>query len=351
MDWANERYVRVYTRDTADWDALSWQAQALFVLLLRKVDRSGVYDMGRQGGRAVANTLKMPPELVESALDELLEDGCLEHHGRSLVVPNFLEAQEAAQSDRHRMREMRARRREIARSEPVTAGYDALRAVTNRNGVPDPVDNSQSANPAESPEPVTSCYEALQTVTDSHSSLTSLTSLTNQTNQNKREPLAHAPARAIPVVPSTDCPVPVPVDRETIDRLARRACGERLWNAHQTARKGVAATLSREARDLPVTDQGRSLLADRLLELHLPGTDLADIERRCREVVERTARECERDNTLRYLTGQLWEKRRFDTALALVDEPVASKRVNGARRSGLTALLDDIREAEARGEK
>ena len=41
MDWSNERYVRVYTRDTADWLALSTDAQDLLLLLLRRL-RIGV---------------------------------------------------------------------------------------------------------------------------------------------------------------------------------------------------------------------------------------------------------------------------------------------------------------------
>lgn len=49
LRWQDERYVRVYTRDTADWLSLSFLAQGLFVLLLRKVDRAGILPLGRQG--------------------------------------------------------------------------------------------------------------------------------------------------------------------------------------------------------------------------------------------------------------------------------------------------------------
>ena len=54
MRWDDERYVRLYTRDTTDWLALSWQAQGLFVLILRKVNRAGVIDLGRAGKRGLA---------------------------------------------------------------------------------------------------------------------------------------------------------------------------------------------------------------------------------------------------------------------------------------------------------
>jgi hypothetical protein len=57
MDWENERYVRVYTRDTIDWVALGWEAQSLFLLLIRKVDRSGVLEIGKHGARGVAGLI------------------------------------------------------------------------------------------------------------------------------------------------------------------------------------------------------------------------------------------------------------------------------------------------------
>ncbi len=42
MDWSNEHYVRVYTRDTRDLLAITWQARALWWEMLRKADQSGV---------------------------------------------------------------------------------------------------------------------------------------------------------------------------------------------------------------------------------------------------------------------------------------------------------------------
>ena len=54
MDWANETWVKLYRRDTADWMLLSWRARGLFCLLLRAVNRRGELDLGRTGPRAVA---------------------------------------------------------------------------------------------------------------------------------------------------------------------------------------------------------------------------------------------------------------------------------------------------------
>jgi hypothetical protein len=119
VNWSDERYVRVYTRDTVDWQALGWEGQALFVLLLRKVDRAGIFEMGRHGARGVAAMLAMPPDVVERALPVLLEDGCVERRGTTLVVRNFIEAQEASMSPGHRQKESREKRRDMLR-----AGFD-----------------------------------------------------------------------------------------------------------------------------------------------------------------------------------------------------------------------------------
>jgi hypothetical protein len=114
MDWSNERYVRLYTRDTTNWTVLSWQARSLWCLLMRKLDRAGVLEMGRHGPRGLAVVVGMPLDVVQPALQELLEDGCIVLCGTALVAPNFMDAQDAPQSDAQRKRESRARYRDLA---------------------------------------------------------------------------------------------------------------------------------------------------------------------------------------------------------------------------------------------
>jgi uncharacterized phage protein (TIGR02220 family) len=111
VNWSDEHYVRVYTRDTVDWMALRWEARAVLVLLMRKLDRAGVLDLGRSGVRGIAGLIGMPVEVVEVGLVDLLADGCLVRNGDQLVMPNFQEAQEARQSDAQRKRDERGRRR------------------------------------------------------------------------------------------------------------------------------------------------------------------------------------------------------------------------------------------------
>jgi hypothetical protein len=117
VDWANERYVRLYTRDTTTWRLLSWEAQAIFPVLLRLVDRAGVFDVGDVApaealGAALA---KWPLDVVERGIDSLLKRGVIEINADNLVIPNFLEAQEAQHSAAQRQRESRAKRLAKAR--------------------------------------------------------------------------------------------------------------------------------------------------------------------------------------------------------------------------------------------
>lgn len=116
MRWEDERYVRLYTRDTVDWQVLSFEAQGLFALLLRKVDRAGLLRLGKHGAKGVAVAIGHPgrADVVDAALQELLNDGCVAIRGDVLVIPNYVEAQEANASDRARQQTRRERDRDAA---------------------------------------------------------------------------------------------------------------------------------------------------------------------------------------------------------------------------------------------
>lgn len=126
MRWEDERYVRIYTRDTVEWEMLSWQARALWPLLLRKMDRAGLLELGRHGVRGLAATVKMPADVVEPGLAGLLEDGCVQQRDTTLIVPNFIDAQETPSSDALRAKEYRARRRQEARDGAVTKRDESI---------------------------------------------------------------------------------------------------------------------------------------------------------------------------------------------------------------------------------
>jgi hypothetical protein len=152
MRWEDERYVRVYTRDTVDWLALSFEAQGLFTLLLRKVDRAGILTLGRRGKQAVAVAVGHAARwaTLGPALEELISDGCVVVDSERLIVRNFLEAQEARQSDKARQQRARELARAVTKrdissqnvteshtpSHAVTDGHTASHAVTPSRAVP-----------------------------------------------------------------------------------------------------------------------------------------------------------------------------------------------------------------------
>jgi hypothetical protein len=109
MRWEDERYVRVFTRDTPAWDAMGWEAQALLVQVFRKMDRTGLLALGGSGRRGLAANVRMPLDVVDRALDVLLEDGVLSMLGPDIFCKNFLAAQDCAKSDALRSKEKRER--------------------------------------------------------------------------------------------------------------------------------------------------------------------------------------------------------------------------------------------------
>jgi hypothetical protein len=152
MRWEDERYVRLYTRSTPEWLALSWRARGLFALVLREVDRAGVMSLGRLGAKGVAVAVGAPWAEVEPYLQELLDDGCVTIRDTKLLVPNFIEAQESTQSDSARKRASRERARALFCEESY-AGHGAT-SVTKR-------DRIQSQN-------VTKSHARSHAVTDGH---------------------------------------------------------------------------------------------------------------------------------------------------------------------------------------
>ena len=159
LDWSNERYVRLYTRDTAEQLCWPWQARAIWPLLLRKADRSGMLPVSsRLGVRGIAALISIPVEVVEPGMEALLEDGCVRAaEGGGYVIPNYLDAQEAPASDAKRQRDLRERRRKAATSENHDdACHGPSRTVTDRHATSRPVTPSLAdpslADPIQVPE-------------------------------------------------------------------------------------------------------------------------------------------------------------------------------------------------------
>jgi cobalamin biosynthesis Mg chelatase CobN len=169
LDWTNERYVRVYVRDTGDLLAVGWEGRAVLWEMMRKAERNGVVDAEED---TLAELLRMPREMVATGLGRLLTRGVVDEgaiQGSPVyVIPNFMEAQESVQSDKQRQAELRARRRAMAlevtkrdapvtkRDETVTPGHAESRAVTPclavpSRAVPDRADPDTSTSPKSQP--------------------------------------------------------------------------------------------------------------------------------------------------------------------------------------------------------
>lgn len=116
MRWEDEPWVKLYTRETGSWMCLTWQARGIFDELMKKVDRAGIVELGRKGLHAVAGLLRAPFSEIEPYLVELLDDGCLVLEGDKLIMPNFVEAQDAKTSDREKKRRSRRGARDMALS-------------------------------------------------------------------------------------------------------------------------------------------------------------------------------------------------------------------------------------------
>jgi hypothetical protein len=135
MRWEDERWVKLFVRDTPDWLSLPWQSRALFPLLLRKADRAGQVALGRSGRAGLSALVSLPVEVVSVGLPGLLEDGCVVQSGQLLTIRNFIEAQDTPMSSRHRQREYRenARAKGLKSLQTtVTRRYAVTRSVTPR---------------------------------------------------------------------------------------------------------------------------------------------------------------------------------------------------------------------------
>ncbi len=159
MDWANERFVLLYTRDTVTWKLLTWEARAVLMFLFRKVDRAGVIELGPDGLDGLAALIEVPVEVLERTVPQLTraERATVTIRDGWLALPNFLDAQETPRSDRQRKRDSRETRRDVAlacergllspetaaavtkRDTTVTVGHAESRTVTPTLTLPDPI--------------------------------------------------------------------------------------------------------------------------------------------------------------------------------------------------------------------
>lgn len=114
MNFEDEHYVRIYTRDTKSWLRWGWEGQAVFVAVMRKLDKAGVMDID-DPIEDVALVTGIPVEIVAIGLPRVLKSGTFEVRQGHLICPRYIEGQSTPKSDAQRMRELRERRSAKAR--------------------------------------------------------------------------------------------------------------------------------------------------------------------------------------------------------------------------------------------
>jgi hypothetical protein len=141
VNFDDERFVKIFTRDTVTWKLLGWEGRCVLLMLLRKVDRAGCVDLG-SGIEGLALLLDLPEDVTERGFAACLRRSCVTQHDQIAVVPNFVRAQDSRQTDRVRQAESRARRRDSGLvSQNVT---DTNEQVTKRDEASQPVTRSHT---------------------------------------------------------------------------------------------------------------------------------------------------------------------------------------------------------------
>lgn len=142
LDWSNESYVRLYRTDTPAFRRLRTEAQGIYVLILRKLDRAGTMQLdGLFPHEAVAEMIGADEGAVEKALERIMAAGLLEVNTEvdMLVDPEFLDREETTRTDMQRKRDSRAARRDLAKvgrsvmAHPSRYGTDVSHIVTDRS--------------------------------------------------------------------------------------------------------------------------------------------------------------------------------------------------------------------------
>jgi hypothetical protein len=146
MNYEDEPYVRLYTRDSTSWLMLGWQGQTVLVHLIRKVDRAGVLNWHRlEPTAAVMLVTGLPRDVVAVGLQSLLDTETVTMGDSCLILSSFIEAQSAKTSDRVRQQMSRERRRAaVTRVTPVTNGNETT-FETHTEPLSQAVTNSHSS--------------------------------------------------------------------------------------------------------------------------------------------------------------------------------------------------------------
>ncbi len=358
MDWANERWVRLYTRDTTTWKMLDWRARTVLMHLLRKVDRAGVLEVGDTGTMGLAAVLELPLEIVEPGIELLLHPRLrvAVETPTAYVLPKYLDAQEAVQTTNHRSAEYRARKRDFALAAAKPAIAELVRlpdGVTPRDGAVTKRDASITRGHATSPmldvgasgrgnPPIEIDPPDSETVTKRDADTTPRdASITRHhaTSQHVTPILSDPkdlspPARTIPpsAEPSTARETgpnrPAPGTPPPGERQEARV----LWRELEQARAEAAAELGVEAQPLTIGDIGERDLADMVAAARARGpAELAKLVGQARHAIAMAKAETVNgEKPFEWFTGAVFAERNFRRLAGKVATPTVRAGPKGS---------------------
>ena len=105
MRWESEIWRKLYIRDTHTWRRWGWQARCLFPLLLRAVDRAGLWECSsvEEAPADLAAYVGVPEDLAIEGLSQMQSTGTISvtptTEGAVVRIVKFLDAQEARMSE------------------------------------------------------------------------------------------------------------------------------------------------------------------------------------------------------------------------------------------------------------
>lgn len=128
MKYDDENWIKIYTRDTAGWVILSWQARGIALELSRKLPKNtGELSLGRRGIEALGPLLRAPWPEIKAAVEELIADGRLEYDAERQVIrdPQHAERQNAVSTSKARTQKWRDAKRPAALVPPPSSAPPA----------------------------------------------------------------------------------------------------------------------------------------------------------------------------------------------------------------------------------
>ncbi len=109
MKWADEPWRKLYTRHTAAWACLSWEAQGCVLLFVKTCEADGT--IRASGPEQMARFWGWPADVISRGLAQLDEDGTITRISGGYLMPNFAAAQAARTSARQRKVQERERQK------------------------------------------------------------------------------------------------------------------------------------------------------------------------------------------------------------------------------------------------